>query len=209
MNKTIEEIYSGEFDSQVQKQFRKFNRLGAEIIVKRFPAYTTTMNTIQAYVDDIYREYGIRFDEAIFDYLDLMGAISGKKDETERISDAYVDVKNFLEYNNIESGWTASHLNREGAKKEATKYNANDIAKAIDKIRHADCIWGLNQSEEEKQEGIMRWQVVDQRQGVPDARALFWLDIPHQRLTEFSLREINKYRDQEATDNLEHRGNDL
>ena len=209
MNKTVEEIYSGEFDSHVQKQFRKFKRLGAEVVIKRFPAYSTTFNTVQAFIDDIYREYGIRFDVGLFDYLDLMGAISGKKDETERISDVYVDAKNFLEYNNMDSGWTGSHLNREGAKKEPTKYKANDIAKALDKIRHADAIWGLNQSEAEREAGIMRFQVVDQRQGIPDGRALFWIDIPHQRLTEFTLEQIRRYEEQQQEEHLDQGGADI
>lgn len=197
MKKPVEDIYSGLYDLPTQKQFRKYKRLGAELVIKRFSAYATTCGDIQNFIDDVYREYGIKFDVLIIDYGDLLGAISGVKEDTQRISDVYIDIKNLLKNNDFESCWTASHINREGVKREGTKYKANDVAKAIDKMRHADAIYGLNQGEAEKKEGVLRIEVIDQRQGKESGTAFFWIDKNLQRMDEFNKNQIQERWEQQ------------
>ncbi len=207
MKKSAEDIYSGLYDTHTQKQFRKYKRLGAELVIKRFPAYSTNCNNIQNFIDDIYREYGVKFDVIMFDYGDLLGAISGVKEDTQRISDAYLDMKNLLEYNDFETGWTGSHVTRDGAKRESTKFKQNDLAKAIDKMRHSDAIFGLNQNDEEKKLGVLRWEIVDQRQGKDSGTAYFWIDKGLQRMDEFTNTEIEEMRKQEVEYEEENRNN--
>lgn len=195
INEDKKGILSGAFDLKLRKLFRKYHRLGVEVVIKRFPAYQTTTDDLQRFLDDIYAEYGIRFEECIIDYVGLMGAKSGKKDDTERISDAYVDVKNFADFNKFESTWTGHHTTREGNKREGTKYMSTDTAKCIDIPRHIDVMIGINQNEEEKEAGVVRIEMVEQRNGPMDGKCLFWLSMANQRVTEFTKKEIDGYRE--------------
>jgi len=199
MRATQPDLLSGVLDDRLAKVLRKYKRLGAEIVIKRFPAYKTTSNDLQAWMDMIYLKYGIKFDQAIVDYADLMGATSGRTDDDKRISDVYVDLKNLAAdpRNNLETIWTASHVTREGAeKRRKTKYVANDLSKAIDKIRHCDLAIGLQETDEEVEAGVMRAEVMDGRETIRNAHALFWIDIALQNLREFTKAELNEYHTQ-------------
>lgn len=197
MKKSKPEIESGDYDKRINKLTRRYKRLGAEVVIKRFPAYTTTTDHLQQYLDEQYAEYGIRFDQCIIDYAGKMAALSGKKDDTERISDVYVDVANFADFNKFEAIWTANHTTREAikAKREQTKWVSTDTAKCIDIARHIDMMIGLNQNEDEAKAGVMRIQMVEQRNGPQEGRCLMLMDMKTQRIEEFTIKEIKAYEE--------------
>ena len=186
--KTKKEILSGDHDDKTQKTLRKYKRLGAELVVKRFPAKATTAFDIQNYMDFLYREHGIRFDELLIDYMGLLGSTSGKTDDHDRISDVYIDIANLASNpnNSIEHVWTAHHIKRDAYKREETVYEGNDIAKCIDIVRHAQAIFGLNRNEHDLENDVFRMEVVEQRDGKPYGRALFNIDIDCQFAKEFT-----------------------
>lgn len=188
-------IIDGIEDKRLLKLFRKYRRVGAELVIKRFSSYRTTTTDIQVFVDEVKEKFGITFQVAFFDYGDLMGATTGQTDETNRINDAFVDLKNFADHNNLEACYTASHVKREAAKRRKTKYEQNDVAKCIDKVRHVDCIVGLQENDEEIESGVQRWEIVDQRNGMQYGNMLFWVDIAKQKLKEFTRGEVKKYRE--------------
>ncbi len=195
MRKTKLEIMSGEFDDKVLKQFRKYARLKAEVDIKRFPAYTTTCTNIQAYIDDQYREEGIRYTDIVIDYGALLGAISGNKDDTARISDAYIDIKNLTEYNQFDTCWTANHIVRTADIRFATQFRSSDTAKCIDIVRHVDVAFGYNRNDMDIQAGNARLEIIDQRDGVSKGAAVFKVDYPKQRADEMTRQEIKDYWD--------------
>lgn len=196
MNQEQEAILSGKFDNRMIQLFKKYRRLGAEMNVKRFPAYTTTMGDIQAYCDKVYLKFGYKFDVVFIDFGDLLGSISGKKEEYDRINDAFVDMKNFADFNKLECLWTASHVTREAGKRRGTKYEQNDLAKCIDKIRHVDCAIGIQENDSEIQNGVQRWEIIDQRNGAQFGKCLFWADIRKQSLKEFTPEQVQEYMEQ-------------
>lgn len=193
MNITKEELMSGEFDIKIQKKFRKYKRLGGEIVVERMPANVTTADDIQTVIDDYYNRMGIKFDILIIDWIGKMGSISGKVDDFGRISDAYVDVANLVEKNGIIHCWSANHITREGMKRMATKYKPEDIAKCIDISRHVHGIFGLNRSPDEADAGFQRMEIVEQRDGVDNGRAVFLIDRARQRLDELTISQRREY----------------
>jgi hypothetical protein len=77
-------------------------------------------------------------------------------------------------------------------KRQATKYVGEDIAKAMDIIRHVQAVYGLNRNPEEYENGLVRMEVVDQRDGVPEGRCYFRVEAAHQRMDELTLREIEE-----------------
>ena len=191
-NKNKKEIISGKVDKDVQKITRKYKRLGVELYIKRFPGYSD-MNDIEAEMEYVYREYGIKFDVIIFDYMGMMSSLSKAADDNKRISDVYIDAANLANKLDIDHIWTAHHVKREAEVRMATRYGENDIAKCIDIVRHAQAIWGLNRNEEEAEQNIMRWELVTQRDGLPEAKALFEVNQETQRLTEFTVAQREEY----------------
>lgn len=192
---TKEEILGGEFDKKIKSKFRKYQRIGGEIVVERLPAGSTT-NDVQRIIDKFYREHGIVFQVIISDYIAKMGSTSGTNKEFDRISEAYVDMANLALRNNIEHIWTANHVTREGAKaRMKTCYEGEDIAKCIDIARHAQAIFGLNRTPEEEEAGFIRFEVVEQRDGVSYGRAVFTMDHTTQHMQELNKSERSEYDD--------------
>lgn len=190
---TKRDILSGKYDKYVKKVLRKYRRLGGEVYIKRFPAYSTTASDLQVEMDLMYQLSGLKFDTIVIDFPALMGSTSGKQDDNERISDVYIDLANLALTNDIEHIWAAHHVKREAEKREGTTYLENDIAKCIDIVRHVQAIWGLNRNEYEEENGIVRMELVVQRDGIPHARALFYADHEIQRCDEMNPQEIKEY----------------
>ena len=194
MNITKEQLLSGEHDITIQKRFRKYKRLGGEVVVLRLPALITSCNDIQAHIDRLYRDFGFTPDELIIDYAAKMASISKREDDHKRISDVYLELGNLALKNDIEHIWTANHVTREGAKtREKTKYRGEDIALCIDIVRHAQAIFGLNRSQDEEEAGYLRMEIVSQRDGVPSGRAVFRSNDKTQRIEELSAQERKEY----------------
>lgn len=192
-NKTKLEILRGEYDDQIQKIFRKYKRLGSEVDVKRFPALITTTNHLQTYVDNQYAELGIKYDWIIIDAPHLMGSLENIKEEEQRISNVFVEIKNFVELNQFEVCYCAAHTKRDAEPRFATKFKSSDIAKCHDITRTVDALFGYNRSEVDKKLNTARWEIVDQRDGVSNGRAIFKVDYARQRMDECSRTEVEVY----------------
>lgn len=203
------EVLSGDMDKKVQKVLRKYLRLGGEVYIKRFPAGSTA-HDIQVEMDRVYQETGFRSQVLMVDYAALMNSISRKEDDVSRISDVYLDLANLALKNDLVHIWTPHHVKREAEKREATKYSENDIAKCIDIIRHVQAIFGLNRTDVELEEGILRMELVAQRDGKPYGRAIFHADMDIQKLREFTRDEVadytNRYSSQVEKLNSELKG---
>lgn len=193
MNKSKMDILGGTYDEAVQKQFRKYKRLGSEIDIKRFASYVTTCSHLQTYIDSQYSEFGLRYDEIIIDGPHLMGSIANVQEEEARIASVFVEIKNLTEKNKFDICWTPAHTKRDAKKRFKTKFTSEDIAKCIDLARTVDAIFGWNRSELDIQLGIARLEIVEQRDGVSEGAALFKVNYKHQRADELTKNEVESY----------------
>lgn len=57
-NKTKMELLSGDYDKDVKKTFRKYKRLGGEVVVRRLPALVTNGNTVDRLITDLEENFG-------------------------------------------------------------------------------------------------------------------------------------------------------
>lgn len=192
LNKTKKEIYSGDFDKLEQRHIRKLSRFGVELVVERVPAMVTDCNYIRDRILKL-KSQGIDIKVLVIDYLAKMASISGDKDDFERISNAYIDAQNLAEEMDIDCIWTANHVTRNAYKHRKTRYEENDIAKCVDIIRNSVAIFGLNCTEQEEKDGIQRLELVVMRDGKPNGRALYKVDIERQRAVEFTKEQRKKY----------------
>lgn len=211
-NKTKSEVLSGEFDKVIQKQLRKYRRLGSELVAERFIANVTTCNHLRVFLHMLKAEYNFVPEILLIDYAAKMAAESGAKDDNQRISDVFIELSNLAVEFDIEHIWTPHHINREGEKREQYRYEGTDIAKCIDIVRHAQAIWGLNRTPDEENQGVMRMEIVEQRDGKPKGRALFQFSQEKQRFEEFTTSQRREYdlqfADIHKDDNHNHKKGD-
>lgn len=201
-----QQVLEGEYDEKMLKTYRKYKRIKSELVIKRFPAYKTSTDDILNWVKRIETEKGIKFNYGVIDYGDLLSSTTGSKEDEKRISDAYIDMKNLASPDQLDLDYllTASHVKRDKdtQKRAETKYIGEDVAKCVDKIRHCDIILGLQESEEEKEAGVMRVEIVDQRDGVSEGNMMFWVDIEKQLAKEFTHAELKDYNKQSGRDEM-------
>lgn len=193
---TRQQVLSEQYDKKLMKLFRRYKRLGSELVIKRFPALSTSTDDFQAFLDMLKTEKGFVADFAIVDYGFLLKAKSGKTDDFNRISDSFVDLKNFADHNQLCATWTVAHVVREAVKRRGTVYKPGDIAKCIDIPRHIDMLMGLQESEDETEAGVMRLEIIEQRDGLSHGKTLFWVDLAKQSMKEFSKAEVLEYKSQ-------------
>ena len=192
INKTKKELYSGEYDKLEAKHLRKLARFGVELVVERVPAMITDVTYIREKIIQL-RNQGIDIRVLMVDYAGKLASISRDREDFERISNVYVDLQNLAEELHLDIIWTAHHITREGKKHQATKYDENDISGSIAIVRNAQFIMGLNSTEQEEKDNILRSAIVVQRDGLPSGRALFRCDVERQRCTEFTKEQRKNY----------------
>lgn len=192
INKTKKELYSGEYDKLEAKHLRKLARFGVELVVERVPAMITDVTYIREKIIQL-RNQGIDIRVLMVDYAGKLASISRDREDFERISNVYVDLQNLAEELHLDILWTAHHITREGKKHRLTRYDENDISGSIAIVRNAQVIMGLNSTEQEEKDNILRAEIVVQRDGLPSGRALFKCDVERQRCTEFTKEQRKQY----------------
>lgn len=192
INKTKKELYSGDYDKLEAKHLRKLARFGVELVVERVPALITDCNYIREKILTL-RSQGIDIRVLMVDYAGKLASLAKDKEDFDRISNVYIDLQNLAEELHLDIIWTAHHITREGKKHRTTKYDENDISGSIAIVRNAQFIMGLNCTEQEEKDSILRVEIVVQRDGLPSGRALFKCDVERQRCTEFTKEQRKQY----------------
>lgn len=192
INKTKKELYSGEYDKLEAKHLRKLARFGVELVVERVPAMITNTTYIREKIIQL-RNQGIDIKVLMVDYAGKLASIAGDREDFERISNVYIDLSNLAEEMKLNIIWTAHHITREGKKHRKTRYDENDISGSIAIVRNAQVIMGLNATEQEERDDILRAEIVVQRDGLPSGRALFKCSTETQRCTEFTREQRKEY----------------
>lgn len=174
------------------KMVRMWKRFGGELAIIRLPAGSTSKD-VKKEINRLKDEDGLIVKNIICDYPDLMDSTDGSKIQEQRISQVYIDLKTLAEEEDIDVIWAASHVTREGSKEgRGKKYRHEHLAKASDKIRHADMVWGLMQDEDEQAAGIIRLELIAQRDGLQNGRVWFWANLAKQKLKEFNKAQIKE-----------------
>ena len=192
INVSKKDLYTGDFDKKEASHIRKLSRFGVELVIERVPAMITDCNYIRDLIDKL-RSQGINIQVVIIDYAAKLASIARDKEDFDRISNVYVDIQNLANEENLDCIWTANHITREGAKHRETRYEENDISGAISIVRNAQGIYGLNATPQEEAEGIQRLEIVVQRDGLPFGRAVFKVDVEHQRAVELTKEQRKAY----------------
>lgn len=193
LNRSKIDLLSGETDPIEKRHMRKYKRLGVEFVVERVPAKIANVNDIKNILLRAEAELNTKIQVLVVDYAAKLASIGRHRDDIERIDNVYIELDNLSSELELDAIWTAHHITREAEKHRATRYEESDIASSITIIRNAQCIMGLNATEEEEKNNIQRLEIVVQRDGARRGRALFNVDLEKQRMREFSKEARAKY----------------
>lgn len=202
LNRSKNDLLSGDVDKLEQKHLRKYRRLGSEFIVKKLPANVGTVSDIASTIDEIYNDTGMKVNVLVIDFMGKMGSLGKHEDDFNRISNVYIEVGNLVMEKDIDIVWTAQHVTRQGEVRRETRYEESDIAKCMDISRTASFVFGLNSTQEEREHGVQRWETVVARDAPSWGRCLFNIDLEKQRFQEFTVAQRKAY-DEKVAPNLD------
>lgn len=132
-----------------------------KLIISEHPTKTLTPSKAQYIIQRKESELGLKFDMAVFDYGDIMASeIQG--DKRVGIGDIFERLRRIAGEQDMVV-ISATQLNREGAKKAVVK--ETDVSEDWSKIMTADAVIGLNASDQEKAQNLLRVSLVANRNG--------------------------------------------
>lgn len=185
------ELLYKDTEQSLKKLYRKYRRIGAELYVERLPA-GSSFNDIDRLFNRLKEDVGFIPNILIVDYFLLMSSTTDRARDDLNISQIYIDAKNFANNWGLDAVWTANHISRDAYKRRSTKYQSGDAARALDIGRNADLIMGVNQTQDEEEANVLRWEVVDQRDG-RKGTVVFSVDHGRQRLDELTKDQLDNY----------------
>lgn len=146
----------------VENAFR--SECKGKLHIKYFAAYDLTISKMRNYLKRLEVLENWKPDAIVIDYADLMAVGQLGKDAKgyEAQGNNYVSLRAFGQENDL-FVLTAVQTNRGGVSKEVL--DKDDISEDFKKVMHADIIFGLSRTKEDKMYGFARISMVKNRNG--------------------------------------------
>lgn len=145
----------------MQKSGRFLRNYGDRLRMKDYPAYSASVEDIEADLQELEAVEGFIPDAIVIDYADILSDGAGSThSERERLDAIWKKLKRMAGQRKC-LVVTASQTNR--ASIEKANITQTDTAEDIRKLAQVDVMIGLNQTEDEKREGVMRMNIVAHR----------------------------------------------
>jgi len=172
-----------------QKKFR-FQFRGGDMVIHSFPAFSSTVNDIEIFLNNL--EYYDNFiaDVIIIDYADIIKPDSFRNEYRHQLDNIWKQLRSLAQKKNAVV-ITATQSSRAGALKDVSE---TEVAEDIRKLNHCSKMIVLNQTKEEQENGIVRVKEIKKRNERRDFRevaVLQCLDIGRVYLDSKFLNEIN------------------
>jgi replicative DNA helicase len=162
----VSDVKMGVFDPDNLEIIRAtYRQLKGLCVVRTLNSWNVTAADIEAEVKDL-NAGGFAPDLCIIDYLDLLRAMDGGKDETQTQTMTSKEVKKLATRHGF-GVHTATQLSRpkEGWERRAHIARANKIADAYAKVRPMDLIGSINITEDESEANLARLYIEMYRHG--------------------------------------------
>ena len=130
------------------------------LYIREYPAGQATVNTIHAHLEKCIQQ-NIKPDLIIVDYADLLTSKTSKE-KRDKLDDIYTSLRGLATELKLPI-WTASQVNRSGAREEIIQ--GDRMAESYSKMMITDFAMSLSRSAEDKENGTGRWHVMKNRYG--------------------------------------------
>lgn len=175
---------------QVLQARRIVARFGGELLIRKYPMGTCTMNEIVRYLDYLETFEGFIPDIVINDYIEKMKMPAGSF-RRDYIDKAYIESKGIADDRKLLM-ITASQVTREALQKN--QLDQKDFAEDIRKLGNVDQVFAISQTRQQSQQNRMRMWVLANRHGPMDFGCEFNqnLDIGQFCLKSWSYRSASE-----------------
>ena len=153
--------------SQIESKQKNLRRLfrGGDIRILAVPAYSLSVEALEAKLDKLAQQEQYIPDVIIVDYADIM-APSDKGDYRNQLDGIWKRLRGLAQSRKAVV-FTASQSGRQSINKNA---DSKDIAEDIRKLAHITSMVALNQTTEEKKDGVLRLRQLALREGEAEFR---------------------------------------
>lgn len=184
---SVGELHSGEMDATLDEIVGRFKSFGGDFRADYYPAYSKTMNDVEAELDWLRDTHNWVPDMICYDYLDLFNPIDFKITEKRlKIQAVYHDAIKLQKRRGI-FGFTLSQVKQAAVGK--TLMTMGDFAEDFGKAHNCHAAFAICRDEVELQSGLMRLVPVAQRDGLPaHSNAVCFMQVSEGKM---SLNEIN------------------
>lgn len=148
-----------------QKNLRRLFR-GGDIRVYAVPAYSLTVEALEMELDRLAQQENYIPDLIIVDYADILAPSDRSNDYRNQLDGIWKRLRGLAQKRKC-AVFTASQSGRGSIDKDA---DAKDIAEDIRKLAHITSMVSLNQTAEEKKNGILRLKQLALREGEAEFR---------------------------------------
>ena len=138
----------------------KIENLRGGLYIREYPAGQATVNTLHAHLEKC-KQQNIDPDLVIIDYADLMTSKSSKE-KRDKLDDIFTGLRGLATEMKLPI-WTASQVNRSGAREEIIQ--GDRIAESYSKMMITDFAMSLSRNAEDKENGTGRWHIMKNRYG--------------------------------------------
>jgi replicative DNA helicase len=138
----------------------RVENLRGGLYIREYPAGQATVNTIHAHLEKCIQQ-NIEPDLIIVDYADLLTSKSSKE-KRDKLDDIYTGLRGLASEMKLPI-WTASQVNRSGAREEIIQ--GDRMAESYSKMMITDFAMSLSRSAEDKENGTGRWHIMKNRYG--------------------------------------------
>jgi replicative DNA helicase len=138
----------------------KIENLRGGLYIREYPAGQATVNTLHAHLEKC-KQQNINPDLVIIDYADLMTSKSSKE-KRDKLDDIFTGLRGLATEMKLPI-WTASQVNRSGAREEIIQ--GDRIAESYSKMMITDFAMSLSRNAEDKENGTGRWHIMKNRYG--------------------------------------------
>ena len=139
---------------------KRVENLRGGLYIREYPAGQATVNTIHAHLEKCIQQ-NIEPDLIIVDYADLLTSKSSKE-KRDKLDDIYTSLRGLASELKLPI-WTASQVNRSGAREEIIQ--GDRMAESYSKMMITDFAMSLSRSAEDKENGTGRWHIMKNRYG--------------------------------------------
>ena len=139
---------------------KRVENLRGGLYIREYPAGQATVNTIHAHLEKCIQQ-NIEPDLIIVDYADLLTSKSSKE-KRDKLDDIYTSLRGLASEMKLPI-WTASQVNRSGAREEIIQ--GDRMAESYSKMMITDFAMSLSRSAEDKENGTGRWHIMKNRYG--------------------------------------------
>jgi len=154
------EIPVGEITLNKKTVKDKLDSLRGGLYIREYPAGQATVNTIHAHLEKCIQQ-NIHPDLIIVDYADLLTSKSSKE-KRDKLDDIYTGLRGLATEMKLPI-WTASQVNRSGAREEIIQ--GDRMAESYSKMMITDFAMSLARNHEDKENGTGRWHIMKNRYG--------------------------------------------